>query len=764
MRDNMSNRVAAIAAVGLLLASAVSTKETPDFTQPPIANLSNYQNGSLFDQWRPKAHFIHPSNQLGDPTAFWADPDDGGKFHFTALYSYIRGSGNASLGTSSFSGATTCDLLHYEDLSGWENPVQMGPGNAVDPVADFDGGVVAKGYKGLPTLIWTAVKGLPISWTIPYNDGYESQALAYSEDKGKSWIKLDGGANVPVIPLPPYTGNVVTGFRDPWMFQNAQFDKLLNNDTDSSELSHYISMSSGLHSSGPRIWLYRQSNESSNFTQWDFLGPLLQSEINTTFVEPGSGFAGTDYSDGNNYETSQVTSLGYHGDTGLEGTGMGFVSFGAESNKTMMLYRLGHWVRTDLSDIQPSNSTASNNRTTVTAAYGVEMNTTMEGVLDWGLSYACTGTRDVVKNRRISLCWIKEAFADQDSAKYTTEYISSLTLPRELYVKRLNNVVDNPSLTRQRGSWSILTNSSSLDSTIAANETYTSPVAGRLSITMLGIRPACELEAYRSQAEKSYCSGKSVTLSAASLDGNSSSSQTEVRRGVRSGTETALVDEAFVPLAESPCTRHYELETTMTFSNSSLRNDTAGDFAAGISILRSNSSSENRSMEDISIVYRPANESVIVQRRTALGGESVLQTPEIGKLRLWETIAGDDGSAQVQNLTMRVFVDGSALEVYINDVFALTTRAYYWYTDSNTVGYVYQRPANATQVDDEASSVTFSNTSWWQGLVNAYPNRPTDKNQLIKQAVGYAEPDPNPNAAGVVYNGTGPAPPFPVLP
>ena len=51
----------------------------------------------------------------------------------------------------------------------------------------------------MPTLIWTSVKGLPISWTIPYTDGYESQALAFSRDNGVTWIKLDGGANVAVI-------------------------------------------------------------------------------------------------------------------------------------------------------------------------------------------------------------------------------------------------------------------------------------------------------------------------------------------------------------------------------------------------------------------------------------------------------------------------------------------------------------------------------------------------------------------------------------
>ncbi|KAJ1018755.1 hypothetical protein NDA13_006442 [Ustilago tritici] len=739
----------------------------PDFSQPPIANISLYPNGSLFYQWRPKAHFIHPSNQLGDPTAFWQAPD--GTSHITALYSYLRGTGNSSLSTYSFSGSTTKDFLRYEDLSGWQNPVQMGPGDAVDYIADFDGGVVAKGYKGLPTLIWTAIKGLPISWTIPYKDGYESQALAYSEDSGVTWKKLDGGANVPVIPRPPYNESVVTGFRDPFIFKNAQFDGLLNVTPEDGEPMHYVSMSSGLHpaqpglpgvefnAAGPRVWLYRQTT-AGNWLNWTFCGPLLQSAINTTFTTPGSGWASTDYSDGNNYETSQVTNLDYDGDAGLEGNGLAFMSFGAESNKTLMLYRLGHWRASEGINTSPMpNATlapgVSGSET------GVEMDTALEGLLDWGLAYACTGLRDEKTKRRIMYCWIKEAFASQDQTKFVTQWISSLTLPREVYVKKITEVINNE-LVLQNASWAILDSTSSCGKKIQTIpvEQFKASNASKhntVDLVMLGITPARELAEFRCKANDSYSHISTTVLSPANF---SSSMEVEVRKGIRSGSNDTLVDEFFVPLPRHPSSNHYELSATLSFPSSSLRN-TSFDFAAGISILRRSNITSTSDNEDIATVYRPANESVIVQRRTALGPQSVLTTPEIGKLRLWQFANGT-----VEELKMRVFVDGSAVEIYINDVFVLTTRAYYWYEDSNRIGLVYQVPHGSMGGNGgDEMQVEFKNVVWWEGLIDAYPNRPKDKEQLIKQAIGYPEPTKNPNAQGIIYNGTGSSPPFPKL-
>uniref|UniRef100_V5EXI9 Glycosyl hydrolase family 32 C-terminal domain-containing protein n=2 Tax=Kalmanozyma brasiliensis (strain GHG001) TaxID=1365824 RepID=V5EXI9_KALBG len=743
--------------------AAVLATSSPDFTQPPIANVSNYPNGSLFYHWRPRAHFIHPSNQLGDPTAFWQAPD--GTSHITALYSFLRGTGNASLSTSAFSGSTTKDFVQYEDLSGWQNPVQMGPGNEVDYIADFDGSVVASGYKGLPTLIWTAVKGLPISWTIPYVDGYESQGLAYSQNQGKTWIKLDGGANVPVIPRPPYKGGVVTGFRDPYIFRNAQFDSLLN--VSSGEPMHYVTLSSGLHpaqpglpgvsfeQAGPRVWLYKQS-EPGNWLNWTFAGPLLRSTINDTFVTKGSGWAATDYSDGNNYECSQITNLDFDGDSSYEGTGLAYASYGAESNHTLMLYRLGHWDENAGIETTPVNASLADG--VVGAKQGVEMQTALEGVLDWGLAYACTGLRDGASSpaRRIVYCWIKEAFATQDATKFVTQYISSLTLPRELYVKRVDGVV-NDELVRENASWAILDPSSSSNiTTIPLTQFAGSTAANRstVDLVMLGIKPAAELSAFRTNANDSY-HHPALTLQPQDFNDNASciASLNPELRTITAGDNATLIHELFIPLPRHPSSRHYELSTTITFPLSSLRNDTA-DFAAGISLLRTPQSSSTS--EDVAVVYQPRNESVIVQKRTALGASSVLTTPEVGKLRLWNTTAG------LEKLHLRLFVDGSALEVYINDRFVLTTRAYYWFADATRVGFVYQMPHNSTMRGEEWK-VKFENTTWWEGLTEAYPNRPTDKEELIKQAMGYPEPENNPNAAGIIYNGTGPSPPFPNL-
>ncbi|SNX86785.1 related to Sucrose-6-phosphate hydrolase [Melanopsichium pennsylvanicum] len=783
-----------------------TTSPIPDFTAPPLSNISLYANNSLFSHWRPKAHFIHPSQQLGDPTAFWQSPN--GTSYITALYSYLRGTENSSLSTSGFSGATTSDFVTYNDISGWENNVQMGPGNQVDFVADFDGSVVAHGYQGLPTLIWTSVKGLPISWTIPYKDGFESQALAYSKDNGTTWIKLNGGANHPVIPRPPYQGNVVTGFRDPYIFSNGAFDELFNvTSGEEGEKMHYLTLSSGLHpakpglpgvkfsEAGPRVWLYRQSYPG-DWLNWTFCGPLLGSRINTTWVTPGSGWAATDYSDGNNYETSQISSLSFTGDSSKQGTGMAFMSYGAESNHTLILYRLGHWISSAGIDTNPINAALAPG--VVGSQHGVKLKTALEGVLDWGLAYACTGLRDEKQGkgaRRICYCWIKEAFASQDQTKFVQGWISSLTLPRELYVKKIKGVVNNELILRN-ASWAILNTTTSSSGDDGGGKIKTIPVEEftrasksqnetkkTVDLVVLGIRPATELLAFRTQANDTYTleTSSPIILSPSNFTSQSSSNnvsqstqlQVQIRRGVASGNADTLVDEVYVALPKHPGSKHFELSATLSFPPSSLRNTSLMPFAAGVSILHR----QNQTIpEDVAIVYQPANESIIVQKRTALGTDSISTTPEIGKLRLWQLSSYNNYNTEenkLQDLDMRIFVDGSALEVYINDVFALTTRAYYWYQDSTDIGLVYQIPHNNTSKnnnstmsndgDQHSFQVKWSNVTWWEGLVDAYPDRPKDLNQLVTDRIGYPEPTNNPNAQGIIYNSSGPAPPFPNL-
>lgn len=123
----------------------------PSFNAPPPANLSLLANGSLYYQWRSRARFTFPSDSLADPTALWQDGN--GTFRINALHSNFNGA-NVSL-TNSIAGATTKDFLVYEDYHNYTNSVSIGPGNRNDPIAVFDGSVIPKGYKGLPTLIYT---------------------------------------------------------------------------------------------------------------------------------------------------------------------------------------------------------------------------------------------------------------------------------------------------------------------------------------------------------------------------------------------------------------------------------------------------------------------------------------------------------------------------------------------------------------------------------------------------------------------------------
>ncbi|KAF3019389.1 hypothetical protein E8E14_012122 [Neopestalotiopsis sp. 37M] len=705
----------------------------PDFTRPPPANLSIYTNASLWEQWRPKAHFIHPSNSVGDPTAFWMD--DNGTLHLSALYSFIRGIENSTYFTQSIAGSTTQDLLHFKDHNTYKNPVSIGAGNEVDFIADFDGSVIPHGYNGLPTLIWTAVKGLPISWSIDYHDGYESQALAYSEDNGDTWIKPEEGANIPVITAPPYTGNVVTGFRDPWVVQGKQFNDLLspNGTWNHTEAPWYISVSGGIHGDGPRLFFYRQS-EPNNFTSWDYLGPILQENVNSTFVQPGSGWAGSDESDGSNYETSQLTTLGHEGD---DEDGLGLITMGAESGRKDLsyhwsLYRVGHWARSEHNE-------------------SVILNTTFEGVVDWGLGYACTGVQNRTDLRRYTLCVIGE---DQvEDLKYQTEYSGALTLPRELFIKDIENVVDS-SLVRMKASWAVKTGHLKTAIPTENNGLVGAKSDGTVDLTTLGIRPARELAAFRTDAEKSFVGNQTATVFTPSR--NNSGDEVTIKDGER---------QIYRALEQSPDSRHFELETTISFPNASLRSEDYGSFSAGISIFRSVKGVEPGSdrFEDVSVVYRPANESIMIQRNTAVKNSTVNRAPEVGKLRLWERRVNGSTTTHLDDVKMRVFLDGSTLEVYVNDVLAISTRAYYWFPDSTRVGYVYNTPEGFSKTDAEAE-VTFGQTSWWQGLVDAYPERPKDKWELIRQLMGYPEPANNPNNDTIIYQGVGETPAFPVLP
>lgn len=117
---------------------------------------------------------------------------------------------------------------------------------------------------------------------------------------------------------------------------------------------------------------------------------------------------------------------------------------------------------------------------------------------------------------------------------------------------------------------------------------------------------------------------------------------------------------------------------------------------------------------------------------------------EVGRLRLWPIQDPITNITTLESLNLTVVVDNSIVEVYANEQAVITTRVYPWLLNSTGVSYLVQagKHWNTTsshlynsQESEETStgdsnflphSVTFSNVELWDGLLNAWPNRPRD--------------------------------------
>ncbi|KAL7626507.1 hypothetical protein AAE478_003279 [Parahypoxylon ruwenzoriense] len=411
-----------------VLTGALTVRQGIDYNSAP-PNLSTLANSSPFETWRPKAHVLPPFGQIGDPCMHYTDPETG-LFHVGWLH------GGAS-------GATTDDLVTYYDLNSDGQPF-IAAGGKNDPIAVFDGSVIPRGIDGKPTLLYTSVSFLPIQWTIAYTRGSETQSLAVSHDGGRNFTKLEQG---PVIPSPPFAVNV-TGFRDPFVFQNDQLDSYLG----SVSGTWYVVISGGVHGEGPSQFLYRQ--HGVDFQYWEELGQWWQEPANSTW---GNGnWAGRW---GYNFEVSNIFSLDEYG---YNANGEVFTTLGAEWSLSPIVPQV--------SDFREMLWAAGN----ISCEDGkVKFVPSMAEKLDWGTSaYAAAGKelpatskaseKSGAPDRFISYVWLTgDFYGTHDFPSAQQNWTGALLLPRELSLGRISNVVGNE-LVRETGSWRIVSNNSGI--------------------------------------------------------------------------------------------------------------------------------------------------------------------------------------------------------------------------------------------------------------------------------------------------------------
>lgn len=638
-------------------------KDGIDFSSAP-PNLTTLGNNSLFTHWRPKAHFIAPNSWMNDPMTLWYKPDGEGGGKFKA--SYQAHPNHVQWGNISQASAVSDDLIHWKDVPSWkEDRLTLYPSQPNDRLGVFDGTMIPdKGYKGFPTLIYTGVKYLPTGWTIPYTPGTETQNLAWTEDGGVTWKKLESN---PVIGGPP-EGMNITAFRDPWLFQSPTLERLTAsnpgtptppttfngtapNATTSAAYTNetikdpwFVTVSGGEKGVGPHLLLYRQA--STDFTKWVYLGQIFQHEGNYSWSEWSGNW-------GWNFEVSTVLRLGTEGDQPGAG-GRDFICMGTEGGRPDgWANHWPLWVRGNYSD-------------------AVQMVPEYAGVVDWGETYAFMsfpaprkGGKDLKNqpSRQILFGWTYED--DNGYGVLAKGWQGAFTLPRDMFVKQWT-VRD--SRADEKGSWGVVGRSSS---------------ANTATLETLGTRPAEEVDALMNKSKNKW------------------SEKSWAYKGSGNGSWAAL--------SKQPKSRYYALSATLTFNSS------ATDAQAGFTIYRSPDGSE-----ETHIYYDFAAETIRVDRSKSSLVTGFNLGPEAGKMRLWNVPSGKNGT-KLESLNLQIFVDNSIVEIYANGVFAMTTRVYPWRDDSVGLGYY----------TSGSGSVKYSNVKVWEGLTNAWPERPANTSNVL---------------------------------
>ncbi|KAJ5512280.1 Concanavalin A-like lectin/glucanases superfamily [Penicillium fimorum] len=575
---------------------------------------------------------------IGDPCAHYNDPETG-LFHVGFLH---NGTGIASV--------LTGDLVHYYDVrpNGNYSIVAGGPN---DPLAVFDGSVIPNGVDGKPTL--------------------------FHLRRGKNFTKLE---IPPVISEPP-AGLDVTAFRDPYVFQNGELDRSLNN----AEGTWYTIISGGIHEVGPGMFLYQ--NISPNFEQWEYLGEWFHEPANSTW---GNG----DWSRifGFNWETSNVFGLTKDG---YSYNGEPFMTIAVESSYDP----IQESVSSQHAQIWAAGAIAT------TEGENVTFTPDMVGVFDWGLaSYAAAGkvlpqssqasTASGAPDRLISYVWLTgDVFggivgfpAEQQGWQNT------LLTSRELYIKDIPNVVDND-LVQETGSWRVVANS---DLTGECVELET-----------LGIEIARETYAAMTAAPSFTEPDRTTTSEGVIPFGRSPESRFFILEAeINFDARASSLQAGFQILAS-------EFESTTIyyqFSNESIMIDRSQTSAAGSTTTGIDASPESGRIRLFDISDNCGTHG----NRKDEEFEHDLTSNHVWGSDDHTSTSNGAGSEHIETLSLTIVVDNSVLEVYANSRFVLSTWVRPWYKDSTEIRFFQNGEGEAS----------YSNIRVADGLYDAYPDRP----------------------------------------
>lgn len=235
----------------------------------------------------------------------------------------------------------------------------------------------------------------------------------------------------------------------------------------------------------------------------------------------------------------------------------------------------------------------------------------------------------------------------------------ALSLPRELFVKETRHVVHNAT------------------EKSPGNSKYIKNTDGSWTASTLGVRPAHD-----------------------------------VVEGLRKGSQLTRYQ-----CDKMKCdARHILLPTNLSHSYEFTVNIKKTTGITGVTIAASPDREEYTN-----VYFDPSNNTIVFDRTHSSLIDMFLNTSYIGCFEPYQMEAKRGGKPVTEPIKMDIFVDGSLVEVFVNDRFALTSRIYPSREDSNGIALF-----SASDVD-----VEYLDIEVWDGLLNVWPNRPLNSSSLL---------------------------------
>ena len=296
------------------------------------------------------------------------------------------------------------------------------------------------------------------------------------------------------------------------------------------------------------------------------------------------------------------------------------------------------------------------------------------GAGDWGIAYALTSFNDTKNNRRVQWAWIPEDIVGDGGVFSANQqgFQGSHSLPRQLFVNQVKGIVNDSELTA------------------SGNARVTRNAHGTITASTLGVRPLPDVvHGLRANSTKSTLGGGKYDASKLLCSNGSTSFQMKASVSDYSGGQVGFT------VAASPSGDEY---THIYYDPS--------NYTINVDRYHSSTITEFNNATVVGFFY-----PYTMHGHAGYGGQTKRSIPSSGR----------SGSTKKESLNFNIFLDGSLLEVYVNERFVLTTRIYPSRTDSTGIGVFI----------GEGASAKVSDIQVYTGLADVWPERPTNSSSIL---------------------------------